>query len=97
MLSRINDPISSKRAGQKAKRSGLVERHEMDILKALIEGKDDYDLNKMTAFEIGRLAGLNNVEVCRRMQAMVRDGIVAAGISLKYCLVKKEPLKCWGV
>ena len=97
MLARNSDPISSHVAGFKAKRSGLVERHERDITLALMRGNDDYELEAMTAFEIGRLSGLNNVQVCRRMSAMVRDGIVEEGLNMKYCQIKRDNLKCWRV
>ena len=95
MLARNSDPVSSHIAGFKAKQSGLVERHEKDIQIALMRGRDDYDMDYMTAFEIGRLAGLNNVQVCRRMSAMVNDFIVEESVNLKWCQVKKEYLKCW--
>jgi predicted ArsR family transcriptional regulator len=69
-LWRKADPDTSKAAGQAARETGLVGRHERLILAALEQGPGTKD-------EIaGRTSELNEQQVARRMHGLHRAGLV---------------------
>jgi len=65
-LARASDPLTSIKAAERARLSGLVGTHEQRILAVLRATGQP-----MTASEIGALCNLSNVQVHRRMGAIM--------------------------
>lgn len=87
-LARNDDPASSHAAAAEAVNSGLVAGHERMILDGLRTAPGS------TAVELADAVGLSQVQVARRLRAMVRKGLVSEG-TMRECRVRRKKLLVW--